>query len=164
MDASIRRMKGHFEILAEAMQSRVHEESLSNPKKENATTILSNGENVDIEVIFDFFDYLPNVSGKEIGKEQTEEQTMEADDVSFKAPLLYEESVPYVPHIAHPCRLHKSNWYRLFSKLFVNRLKRQGSKEDFFILANISLSRRTPYGASNYPGKKTRLAYPGTHP
>ena len=40
----------------------------------------------------------------------------DVDDISFEALLLYEESMPYVPFIARPGRLHKSNWYRLFSK------------------------------------------------
>ncbi|KAK4843777.1 hypothetical protein QYF36_012499 [Acer negundo] len=40
----------------------------------------------------------------------------EAENVSFEAPLLYKKSMPYVPLIARPCHLHKSNWYRLFSK------------------------------------------------
>ena len=84
MEASIRRMESHFEIIAEAMQSMVHEESSSNSEKENAPTIPSNGENVKTEVSFDFFDYLPSVSGKEIEKEETEEQMKEADDVSFE--------------------------------------------------------------------------------
>ena len=90
--------------------------TLSNPEKENATTIPLNGENVKTEVSFDFFDDLPCVSGKEIEKEEIEDIAKEADDVSFGAPLLYEVSMPYVPPIARSCRLHKSNWYRLFSK------------------------------------------------
>ena len=116
MEASIRRMEGHFEIIVEAMQSMVHEESLSHMEKKNATTIPSNGENIKTEVVHDFFNDLPCVSREEIEKEEIEDVAKEVEDVSFEASLLYEESMPYVPPIACPCCLHKSNWYRLFSK------------------------------------------------
>ena len=109
MKASIRRMEGHFEIIVKAMQSMVHEESSCNPEKENAPTIHSNGENVETEASFDFFDDLPCVSGKEIEKEEIKDIAKEVDDVFFEAPLLYEESMSYVPPIAHSCRLHKTN-------------------------------------------------------
>ena len=89
------------------MQSMVHEESSSNPEKENATTIPSNGENVETEVGHELSNDLSCVSGKEIEKEEIEDIAKEADDVSFEAPLLYEVSMPYVPPIARSCRLHK---------------------------------------------------------
>ena len=79
MEVSIRIMERHYEIIAEAMQSMVHEESSSNLEKENATTIPSNGEKVETEVSFDFFDYLPCVSGEEIEKEETENVAKEAE-------------------------------------------------------------------------------------
>ena len=66
MEASIRRMEGHFEIIAEAMQSMVHEESSTNPEKENATTIPSNGENVETEVGHELSNDFPCVSREQI--------------------------------------------------------------------------------------------------
>ncbi|KAK4859618.1 hypothetical protein QYF36_008768 [Acer negundo] len=58
-----------------------------------------------------------DMNGKKMEKEEIEDVAKESDDVSFEAPFLYEESMPYVPPIACPCHLHKSNWYRMFSKL-----------------------------------------------
>ena len=40
IEGSLRRFEWHLDIIAAAMQSRACEESLSHPKKENATTIL----------------------------------------------------------------------------------------------------------------------------
>ena len=50
-------------------------------------------------------------------EEETEEKVKEAEDVSFKAPLLYKELKPYVPPITFPSRLHKSKWNKWFSEL-----------------------------------------------
>ncbi|KAK4856345.1 hypothetical protein QYF36_016550 [Acer negundo] len=47
---------------------------------------------------------------KEIEKKEIEDVAKEAEDVSFEALLLYEEFMPYVPPIARPWHLKKSNW------------------------------------------------------
>ncbi|KAK3232522.1 hypothetical protein Dsin_004403 [Dipteronia sinensis] len=87
------------------------------PKLEEATTILWSGENVEHNYDHDFANDSSNVAGEEIQKEGIEEQPKEAENVFFEEPLIYKETMPYVPHVACTSRLHKSNWYKLFSEL-----------------------------------------------